>query len=92
VFRRLEGPDFNDCLTLLIESDDSTRKLVLRYAQEKTTSSATTALEAVHRRWSAYGVDRAIKEVAGTGTPGVEVERVLHACEEIRTPKRIEGK
>lgn len=88
MFRSLEGPDFNDCLTLLIESDDSTRKHVLRYAQETTTASAKTALDAVHQRWSKFGVDRAIKEVAKTGARGAAVDQVLKACKEIRSSKR----
>src|SRR6267142_2499972 len=58
VFRRLEAPDFNDCLALLIESDDATREAVLRFASEPTAENAKTAIEAARRRWTTYGVDR----------------------------------
>jgi len=87
VFRRLEASDFNDCLALLIESDDATRKTVLRFASEPTAENAKSAADATRHRWASYGVGRAIREVASTSARGPFVDRVLASCRDIRHPK-----
>jgi len=91
VFRNLESPDFNACLTLLIESDEATLSPVLRLASDPTDEHAAAATLAVRRRWTSFGVDRAILEVAETGDSGPAVERVFVSCEQIRHPIRIIG-
>jgi len=91
VFRHLEAKDIDDCLTLLIESDDTTRQAVLQFASNPTNENALLANRAARRRWSAFGVDQAIREVAETGARGPNVERVLVACREVRVPVTIIG-
>jgi hypothetical protein len=84
VFRHLEAPDIDACLTLMILSDSRAYTIVEAYGKNPTRELAVEAGRAVRRRWNRFHVDRAITEVAETGTRGKEVARVLEACEELR--------
>ena len=83
VFRYLESPDFTNCLTLLIESDDAAREAAARLGSDPSADNARATSEA-RRRWKSYQVDQAILEVATTGARGPAVERVLDSCRQIR--------
>jgi hypothetical protein len=86
VFRYLEAPDVDECLTLMILSDDRARVVVEEYGKNPTKEMAVKASDAVRRRWDDFRVDRAIAEVAASGRRGKEVARVLAACEELKPP------
>lgn len=91
VFRHLEAPDVDACLTLMILSDSRAYVVVEAYGKNPTREMAVKAGKAVRRRWSHFHVDRAITEVAEGGRRGKEVARVLAACEEMRVPNQILG-
>jgi len=91
VFRHLQGSDVDACLALIVESDGETAAIVEAFGKSPTQELGVKASEAVHRRWTLYGVDRAITEVAESGRRGAQVARMLAACEEIRVPKQIAG-
>jgi hypothetical protein len=91
VFRHLEGPDVDACLTLMILSDSDAHAIVEAYGKNPTREMAVKAGKAVRQRWSDFHVDRAITEVAEDGSRGKEVARVLAACEKIRVPNQIIG-
>jgi hypothetical protein len=91
VFRYLQARDVNECLALMVESDEDTYKTVEAFAKNPTQEMGLKATEAVHQRWTLYGVDHAITEVAESGRRGAQVARMLAACDEIRVPRQIIG-
>jgi hypothetical protein len=91
VFRYLQGRDVDECLALMVESDGDTYKTVEAFSKNPTQEMGLKATEAVHRRWTLYGVDHAIAEVAESGRRGAQVARMLAACEEIRVPRQVIG-
>jgi hypothetical protein len=91
VFRYLQGPDVDECLTLMVESDKETDDAVETFAKNPTVELGFKAAKAVQRRWTLYGVDQAITEVAASGNRGAKVARMLAACEDIRVPKQTGG-
>lgn len=91
VFKTLEGAEFDGCLRYFIESDEKTNTLVSRLRPDMNLDEAGEILRAVHALWRAYGVDRALQEVAETGRRGEEVSKVLRACVPIK-PGSIEIK
>jgi hypothetical protein len=85
VFRYLQSPDVDGCLALMVEADQETYEIVETFAKNPTQELGLKASKAVQQRWTLYGVDRAITEVAETGSRGLQVARMLAACEEIKT-------
>ena len=84
VFTHLEAPDFDRCLRLLVESDPKTLAGVRALKDATTEKPFKVAYKRVNKRWKKFGVDKAIEEVALTGTRGEQVERVLGACKGLR--------
>ena len=84
VFTHLEAPDFDRCLRLLVESDPKTLASVRALKDATTEKPFKVAYKRVNKRWKKFGVDKAIEEVALTGTRGEQVERVLGACKGLR--------
>jgi predicted GNAT family acetyltransferase len=70
----------------MILSDRDASAAVEAFGKSPTREMAVKADKAVHRRWNAFHVDRAIKEVAESGGRGKEVARLLEACEGLRVP------
>ncbi len=91
VFKVLESPKFDGCLRRLIESDERVHALVSRLRPDMDLVDASEVLSAVHNLWRAFGVERAIEEVANTGRTGEQVSKVFRACESIK-PGTVEIK
>lgn len=88
LFNRLESPEFNSCLKLLITSDQETNALVSRLRNDSPLEEARRVMRTVQARWRAFGVDKALEEVAQLGTRGKKVDELLEACELIRREAR----
>ena len=96
----LKDPAFSDCLARFVHSDPATLALVKKAMQGIDTSvqpplidweAATASNDAVRKRWTAFGVDEAIREVAETGLRGDRVAKVLAACEQLAAAEQKEG-
>lgn len=83
VFKELESPEVDACLTRLIETDPSTLRLVSSLGPSVAGEAYRRVTDAVRARWTGFGVGRAIVEVANTGQRGKEVAEVLDACKHL---------
>lgn len=85
VFKQLSDDDVTECLALLIESDPRTLRAASSLATAKDVAAKVAATETVYERWNAFGVDKAIREVADTGHRGQAVTHLLRACTDLRS-------
>lgn len=79
----LEGSDFDACLLTLIVTDPETSALAAKIRPEASIEELTTATVGIRRRWTAFGVDRAILEVMKEGKRGERTQSLLEACERL---------
>ena len=82
VFKHLQSPLIQDCLSRMIESDPTARTAAygLQFAIDPDTLLRLD--KAVRAVWIRYGVDAAVREVAA-GPPGAATERLLTRCKEL---------
>ncbi len=92
---QLNETDFNECLAALVVSDAETRAAVERGIRGIDVSKSPPTIDieaaqasntAVYKRWTAFGVNAAINEVAETGERGERVAEVLAACDKLQPP------
>ena len=84
VFKVLESPAIDACLTRIVEEDAEASRAADALASALDPDTYAKMDAAVRAAWSRYGVDAAVREVAREGKAGPAVERLSARCEALR--------
>ena len=80
IFKHLQGPDIEDCLSELARTKPKLYEALLAVSPKSDPKVMAKTMEEAADVWSQFGVYDAVQEVATTGARGPKVEALLQTC------------